>query len=70
MITSVSTPRSMRSLSRLMPAWGEVKRISNSAVRKGAATLFFTTFARTRLPITSDWCLSVSIRRRSMRTEL
>ena len=43
--------------------------MSNSASRKGGATLFFTTLARVRLPTTSPPFFSASIRRTSMRTE-
>ena len=43
--------------------------MSNSAERNGAATLFLTTLARTRLPITSSLSLMVSILRISIRTE-
>ena len=41
--------------------------MSNSAWRNGAATLFLTTFTRTRLPTASVPSLSVSIRRMSSR---
>ena len=60
-------PNSKRSPIRLMP-WLNI--MSNSATRNGAAILFLTMRARTRLPITSDPCLMDSTRRRSMRTEL
>ena len=43
--------------------------MSNSATRNGGATLFFTTFARTRWPITSSPSLIWLIRRTSMRQE-
>ena len=43
--------------------------MSNSACLNGGATLFFTTFTRTRLPIISLFFLSVSTRRMSKRTE-
>ena len=43
--------------------------MSNSAERNGAATLFLTTLARTRLPITSSLSLMLSMRRMSIRTE-
>ena len=56
--------------SRLMPIHAPVKIMSNSAVRKGGATLFFTIFAFTRLPITVPACFKLSTRRRSIRTEL
>ena len=42
---------------------------SNSATRNGGATLFFTTFTRTRLPTDSVPDLIVSTRRMSSRTE-
>ena len=42
--------------------------ISNSASLKGGATLFLTTFARVRLPMTSVPLFSASTRRISMRT--
>ena len=41
--------------------------MSNSAWRNGAATLFLTTFTRTRLPTASVPSLSVSMRRMSSR---
>ena len=44
-----STPKSIISPILLIPS---PKVISNSALRKGGATLFFTTFTRTRLPRT------------------
>ena len=43
--------------------------MSNSASRKGGATLFFTTFARVRLPMISLPALMGSTRRTSIRTE-
>jgi hypothetical protein len=43
--------------------------MSNSAWRNGAATLFLTTFTRTRLPIASVPSFSVSIRRMSRRCD-
>ena len=43
--------------------------MSNSAWRNGAATLFLTTFTRTRLPTASVPSLSVSMRRMSSRWE-
>ena len=43
--------------------------MSNSASRKGGATLFFTTLARVRLPMISVPALMASMRRTSMRTE-
>ncbi len=43
--------------------------MSNSACLNGGATLFFTTFTRTRLPIASTPSLSVSMRRMSSRTD-
>ena len=61
------TPSSSKSPILLMP-WLNI--MSNSVTRKGAATLFLTTRARTRLPIISEPCLMDSVRRRSMRTEL
>ena len=60
------TARSSRSPSLLMPS---PYMISNSASRNGGATLFFTTLARVRLPMTSPPDFNVSIRRTSMRTE-
>ena len=60
------TPRSSISPSLLMPS---PYMISNSASRKGGATLFLTTLARVRLPIISPPDFSVSMRRTSMRTE-
>ena len=62
-----STPISRMSPILLIP---RLNMMSNSATRKGAATLFFTTRARTRLPMTSAPCLMDSTRRRSIRTEL
>ena len=55
--------------SKLIPRVGPVNMMSNSAVRKGAATLFLTTLARTRPPTISWPTLSCSTRRRSIRTE-
>ena len=43
--------------------------MSNSATRNGGATLFLTTFARTRWPTTSSPSLSWPMRRTSMRQE-
>ncbi len=43
--------------------------MSNSAMRNGAATLFFTTFTRTREPTDSVPVLIVSMRRMSSRTD-
>ena len=43
--------------------------MSNSAMRKGGATLFLTTLTRVRLPMASAPCLMVSILRTSRRTE-
>ena len=43
--------------------------MSNSAWRNGAPHLFFTTFARVRLPTTSTPSLIVSMRRMSMRID-
>ena len=43
--------------------------MSNSASRKGGATLFFTTLARVRLPMISPPDFKASMRRTSMRTE-
>ena len=42
---------------------------SNSACRNGGATLFFTTFTRTRLPVISSRSLTGPIRRTSSRTD-
>ena len=42
--------------------------MSNSATRNGGATLFFTTRARTRLPICTPPSLIASMRRTSIRT--
>lgn len=42
---------------------------SNSAVRKGGASLFFTTLARVREPMMSVPLLMTSALRTSMRTE-
>ena len=64
--SSSFTPRSSSS-----PKW-EIPSpymMSNSASRKGGATLFFTTLARVRLPTISEPFFSASIRRTSMRTE-
>ena len=63
-----SAPRSTTSAVRLMPR-GAVNMMSNSAVRKGAATLFFTILARTRRPTTVVPFLMLSMARRSMRTD-
>ncbi len=43
--------------------------MSNSAVRNGAATLFFATFAFTRLPTTASPFFTCAMRRMSMRTD-
>jgi len=43
--------------------------MSNSALRKGGAILFLTTFTRTWLPVISAPCLMLSILRMSRRTE-
>ena len=43
--------------------------MSNSAWRNGAATLFLTTFTRTRFPTASVPSLSVSMRRMSRRCD-
>ena len=43
--------------------------MSNSACLNGGATLFLTTFTRTRFPTASVPSLSVSIRRMSSRTD-
>ena len=42
---------------------------SNSASRKGGATLFFTTFTRVRPPTTASPSLMLAMRRMSMRTD-
>ena len=60
------TPRSSISPRRLMPS---PYMMSNSASRKGGATLFFTTLARVRLPMISPPDFKASMRRTSMRTE-
>ena len=43
--------------------------MSNSACLNGGATLFFTTFTRVRLPMTSAPSLIDSMRRMSSRTD-
>src|SRR5258706_1526292 len=43
--------------------------MSNSAWRNGGATLFFTTFTRTWLPMTTSRSMSGAIRRMSSRTD-
>ena len=43
--------------------------MSNSACLNGGATLFLTTFTRTRLPNASTPSFSVSMRRMSRRTD-
>ena len=60
------TPRSSISPRREIPS---PYMMSNSASRKGGATLFLTTFARVRLPMISPPDFSDSMRRTSMRTE-
>ena len=60
------TARSTSSPSLEMPS---PYMISNSASRKGGATLFFTILAFVRLPISSVPFLMASTRRTSMRTE-
>ena len=60
------TPRSISSPSLVMPS---PYMMSNSASRKGGATLFLTTLARVRLPTTSLPFLMASMRRTSIRTE-
>jgi hypothetical protein len=62
----ISTARSSSAPSRLMP-WPYM--MSNSAWRKGGATLFFTTFTRVREPTTSAPSLMDSMRRMSRRTD-
>src|SRR6266545_317980 len=57
---------STSSVSWLMPS---SNMISNSAWRNGGATLFFTTFTRTWLPITTSRSLTGAMRRMSSRTE-
>ena len=59
-------PSSMISPSREMPC---PYMISNSASRNGGATLFFTTFTRVMLPVTSSPFLIAPMRRMSRRTE-
>ncbi len=56
----------MREPSREMPS---LKRMSNSAERKGGATLFFTTFTFTRAPTESRPDLMTSTLRMSSRTD-
>ena len=60
------TARSTSSPSLEMPS---PYMISNSASRKGGATLFLTILTRVRLPTTSEPFLIASTRRTSMRTE-
>ena len=43
--------------------------MSNSASRKGAATLFFTTLILVREPVTTSPSLIAAMRRISMRTD-
>src|SRR5215216_4920830 len=61
-----SSPRSRMQPALEMPL---PNSISNSACLNGGATLFLTTFTRTRLPIASVPSLSVSIRRMSSRCD-
>jgi hypothetical protein len=61
-----SVPMSTMLPMRLMPS---LNMMSNSATRNGGATLFLTTFTRTRFPTTSVPCLMDSMRRISMRTD-
>ena len=61
-----STPRSTASPSRSTPT---PYRMSNSASRKGGATLFFTTLTRVRLPTTDSPSFTAPVRRMSSRTE-
>ena len=62
----ISTAMSSSEPSRLMPL---PYMMSNSACRKGGATLFLTTFTRVREPTTSAPSLMLSIRRMSRRTD-
>jgi len=64
--SSCATPRSNRSPSREIPA---PYKMSTSASRKGAATLFFTTLILVRFPTTFSPSLIAAVRRTSTRTE-
>ena len=61
-----STAASMSEPSREMPS---LNRMSNSAARKGGATLFLTTLTLTRAPTESSPDLITSTLRMSSRTE-